>query len=71
MKVNSAHVTVHDKQQAHMVVTVEHIERLVNTARAIATYQDREVVCEFDGCENRRGACLTPRHPGCASCPIP
>jgi hypothetical protein len=26
-------------------------------------YQDREVVCEFDGCENRRGACLTPRHP--------
>jgi hypothetical protein len=21
------------------------------------------VVCEFDGCENRRGACLTPRHP--------
>jgi hypothetical protein len=29
------------------------------------------VVCEFDGCENRRGPCLVPRHPGCASCPIP
>jgi hypothetical protein len=25
-------------------------------------YQDREVVCEFDGCENRRGACLTPKN---------
>jgi hypothetical protein len=34
-------------------------------------YQDREVVCESDGCENRRGACLTPCHPGCASCLIP
>jgi hypothetical protein len=34
-------------------------------------YQDREVECEFDGCQNKRGPCLTPRHPGCTSCDIP
>jgi hypothetical protein len=33
--------------------------------------QDCKVVGEFDGCENRRGPCLVPHHPGCASCPIP
>jgi hypothetical protein len=33
--------------------------------------QDHEVECEFDGCETKRGACLTPRHPGCTSCDMP
>jgi hypothetical protein len=34
-------------------------------------YQDHEVECKFDGCETKRGPCLTPCHPGCASCDIP
>jgi hypothetical protein len=29
------------------------------------------VESKFDGCETKRGPCLTPRHPGCTSCDIP
>jgi hypothetical protein len=56
----------------HKELLLDH-QRLghINMQTIKRLYQDREVVCEFDGCENQRGTCLTPRHLGCASCLIP